>query len=895
MELKTLFAQNLTGDVIPYPNVYVYLPNTSTAVSGIKDKDGNALTNPFVGSEFGKIAFRAPDGDYDVRVTGGGRDTTIRVRFIDSGDLLDEVLTLSGGKTIVDLVGFTPITDGVTVDIASFYAGYAATTAGASGGGRFVWVASAAKSLHNGAIYISPTVPWNGSAETVTAWQAKTGESQPSGSGCWRRITDGFDVCPSWWGSVVNNTSIDAAPALSKMWAYMLSSLEVPANNLRRINIKAVIPAGKYMINSSVNFTGLLCWNVFLKAEGAVFVAGPGCAGKAMFDASNVRGLHWKGGTIESTLAVENAPFTGLLLAPKGTDTCGNNRFDDLKINGVFSYAPYVNIGSETSYHFNCYFAQTATDISARRYAFVPDGMHSDARVVSDYTVLRANGVAVSFTNNRFYGCHFRNYGQDGYNSGSSIFMRTCIGWEFDRGCYYLTFDKAAFEIYNDPTYRSTNIKIDGSFETSQRAGMTDVIKMIVPDGGNCAIDKFHFSTQTPLASNSVIKIVNDALIPTTGTLKLTQATIETSSLLVGAKMFDQCEGLTVVGHVGSRASSQLNIKDLASFKGTVYVMNRLEMDLSGIENKPVSIQFVDETPVSGVIQYNTASGPNYQAVSSNANASLNFYPKGAGVHRVNGSSEVTGNLSVLGNTTTSGTHTVTGEMNAGTVDTGSIGFNGWLTVDTIASGVIDSANRSLLQLNLGGQVVTGITDSSTTNVPFIFIRNIGGAITFHHDSAVLRLNGGVDKVLQTNESITFAKVATGIYQEMAGKSAHVFTNSSGVGYGTGSGGAVTQSTSKSTGVTLNKPTGVITMNAAALAAGATVSFTVTNSTASATDVLSLGFDGSGPTGQELNYRLTWSMNSAGGGFAIAIQNTSAGSLSESVKIRFALIKSTNS
>src|SRR5262249_33804889 len=61
-----------------------------------------------------------------------------------------------------------------------------------------------------------------------------------------------------------------------------------------------------------------------------------------------------------------------------------------------------------------------------------------------------------------------------------------------------------------------------------------------------------------------------------------------------------------------------------------------------------------------------------------------------------------------------------------------------------------------------------------------------------------------------------------------------------GIGYqtGAGAGGTVTQATSKSTGVTLNKITGAITMNAAALAAATSVTFTVTDSSVAATDAV---------------------------------------------------------
>jgi hypothetical protein len=58
------------------------------------------------------------------------------------------------------------------------------------------------------------------------------------------------------------------------------------------------------------------------------------------------------------------------------------------------------------------------------------------------------------------------------------------------------------------------------------------------------------------------------------------------------------------------------------------------------------------------------------------------------------------------------------------------------------------------------------------------------------------------------------------------------------LGYNTG--GAVTQETSKSTGVTLNGASGRITLNAAALDTATTVSFTLTNTSITANDLLLL-------------------------------------------------------
>lgn len=59
-------------------------------------------------------------------------------------------------------------------------------------------------------------------------------------------------------------------------------------------------------------------------------------------------------------------------------------------------------------------------------------------------------------------------------------------------------------------------------------------------------------------------------------------------------------------------------------------------------------------------------------------------------------------------------------------------------------------------------------------------------------------------------------------------------------GYATGAGGAVTQATSRTTGVTLNALCGAITTNTASLAAEAAAEFTVTNSTVAIGDVVNV-------------------------------------------------------
>ena len=105
------------------------------------------------------------------------------------------------------------------------------------------------------------------------------------------------------------------------------------------------------------------------------------------------------------------------------------------------------------------------------------------------------------------------------------------------------------------------------------------------------------------------------------------------------------------------------------------------------------------------------------------------------------------------------------------------------------------------------------------------------------------------------------------------------------LGYSTDAQGAVTQLTSKSTGVTLDKSCGQITMNNAALASVTNVTFTLTNALISVKDVLVLNVYG-GTSGA---YNV-WVSGLAAGSATITVRNISAGSLSEAITINYAII-----
>jgi len=106
------------------------------------------------------------------------------------------------------------------------------------------------------------------------------------------------------------------------------------------------------------------------------------------------------------------------------------------------------------------------------------------------------------------------------------------------------------------------------------------------------------------------------------------------------------------------------------------------------------------------------------------------------------------------------------------------------------------------------------------------------------------------------------------------------------IGYAPAAQGTVTQLSSKSTAVTLNKSSGQITMNNADLATVTTVSFTFNNSTISAKDTMVVCISSGATTGAYLVYV----SNLTAGSATISLRNFTAGTLGEAVVVNFAII-----
>lgn len=115
-----------------------------------------------------------------------------------------------------------------------------------------------------------------------------------------------------------------------------------------------------------------------------------------------------------------------------------------------------------------------------------------------------------------------------------------------------------------------------------------------------------------------------------------------------------------------------------------------------------------------------------------------------------------------------------------------------------------------------------------------------------------------------------------------------ITSSGGGVGYATGAGGAVTQITSRTTGVTLSKSSGAITLFSATTTAGQTTTLTVTNSQVAATDTVVV----SQKSGTGLYFCAVTAV--AAGSFNLSVYTPAAVGTAEAPVLNFAVVKGVN-
>jgi hypothetical protein len=216
----------------------------------------------------------------------------------------------------------------------------------------------------------------------------------------------------------------------------------------------------------------------------------------------------------------------------------------------------------------------------------------------------------------------------------------------------------------------------------------------------------------------------------------------------------------------------------------------------------------------------------------------------------------------------------------------------------TAGSVTVDYSAAQYQQINTSGSVSLNFTNWPTAGTAGAVVVAVTVTSTAHTLTLPVAVSLGTTGLQgYASNVITFA--ATGTYQFEfstvdAGTTITVYdlnrpllgSTESAIGYSTGTGGTVAQATNKSTGVTLNKRCGQITMQATNLAAATIVSFVLTNSTIGANDLLVLQHQSGGTLGS-----YTLNAACAAGSATIYVRNNTAGGLAEALVIRYAVIK----
>lgn len=225
-------------------------------------------------------------------------------------------------------------------------------------------------------------------------------------------------------------------------------------------------------------------------------------------------------------------------------------------------------------------------------------------------------------------------------------------------------------------------------------------------------------------------------------------------------------------------------------------------------------------------------------------------------------------------------------------------------TITVLASGIVSAATALTPQfagLGIGeagasGTITATRSDAATTPTLSLKQASTGDvgiclALTGARAYSLAIDNSDSDALKISTGAAGTAAAGTGDLAKLTSDGVFTIPSSTGgLGYSTGAGGTVTQSSNKGAAVTLNRPCGEVTMHNAALAADTTVAFAINNSLIAAGDTVVLNHVSGGTIGSYLLHA------ACGSGSAIAyVRNITAGSLSEAIVIRFAVIKGATS
>jgi len=190
-------------------------------------------------------------------------------------------------------------------------------------------------------------------------------------------------------------------------------------------------------------------------------------------------------------------------------------------------------------------------------------------------------------------------------------------------------------------------------------------------------------------------------------------------------------------------------------------------------------------------------------------------------------------------------------------------------------------ADEVIVEENGAGGISVLTTDAASGTIALGSASDaVGSSIVWNHDGDLLQVqtnNAGAELALETADGVEAVRIDAS--QDVTLNAGKMIT---------GNGGAVTQITSITTGVTLNTDAGEITTVSAALGAGVDATFTVTNSAVEAADCIIVNTKTYGGTADGIPICTCQSV--AAGSFEINIRNTGAVALDAVVVISFVVI-----
>lgn len=205
------------------------------------------------------------------------------------------------------------------------------------------------------------------------------------------------------------------------------------------------------------------------------------------------------------------------------------------------------------------------------------------------------------------------------------------------------------------------------------------------------------------------------------------------------------------------------------------------------------------------------------------------------------------------------------------------------------------------LEVLADGRYVVSIPDSSTLRGALMFFNDSGSAVTFENMTVFKTTQVSSTSVVALSPDLILTAahrvsdndgMVTALKTRGRGVSSFVSTNlmaEGTFGFAPGSGSQVTQTPSKTALVSTTTPTGEIQMGAGSLAASTDVSFPFVNPYLGVNDVLYVQLIG----GTSANYMIRVSQTSSNSA-VLTLRNISSSPLDETVNIRYAIIKSSN-